>query len=508
MTFTPIQALRHNAETRPKSIAFINGDDVWTYQRLAQEVGSLARGLVGLGIRHGDRIALHMVNRPEMILAYYACFLVGAIAVPLRTAFKTAELAPLLRRLQPALYIGEADLYPRVADIDEATLAANRRFVIGDGGDDRRAQPWSRLSTNDNGETVPGEPAIDAPAVLITTSGTTGQPKLVIHTPASLAAIAEGQANWGLDGSHVAIMSTPMAHASGLFTFLAYVRFCAPFILLERFEPDAVLDAIERHQCSWVLAMPYMFGTLLDRQKARPRNISSLRSCITGGDVCPRQVQEEFPSVVGCPLRSIWAATETVGALTYGLEFGSVCRVVTGADVALVDESGAPVPQGEVGEFIVRGPNVSIGYWAGPNAIEGAPRDGWYHSGDLMRQDDAGNLWFVSRKKELIIRGGTNISPVEVEEALAAHPAVRTAGVIGVPDPVLGQRVMGFVRLESGAVQSSATVRDILAEVAARLADYKVPEWLEIIHEIPRNPLGKIDRKALLAWVERMRGAA
>ena len=189
-------------------------------------------------------------------------------------------------------------------------------------------------------------------------------------------------------------------------------------------------------------------------------------------------------------------STEACGSLTYGLEPGPVTRIVRGAQVRLVDENDEPVPPGEVGELAVRGPHVTIGYWAGPGRITDAPKEGWFHTGDLMRQDEKGDLWFVSRKKHLIVRGGSKISPVEVERVLMAHPAVRDAAVVGVPDPDLGQRVAGFVQVADGAQR--VDVCEILAFAAERLADYKVPETLEIVDKIPRNTLGKIDRQLLL----------
>jgi acyl-CoA synthetase (AMP-forming)/AMP-acid ligase II len=172
---------------------------------------------------------------------------------------------------------------------------------------------------------------------------------------------------------------------------------------------------------------------------------------------------------------------------------------VNGTQVRLVNDKHVPVPPGEVGELVLRGPNVTIGYWAGPGLIEDAPKDGWFYTGDLMRQDDQGNLWFVSRKKHLIIRGGSNISPVEVEQALISHPAVGDAAVLGVPDPELGQRVAGFVQLASSA--QGVNLNEIRAHVAEQLADYKVPESLKIVREIPRNALGKIDRQLLLRMI-------
>jgi acyl-CoA synthetase (AMP-forming)/AMP-acid ligase II len=159
------------------------------------------------------------------------------------------------------------------------------------------------------------------------------------------------------------------------------------------------------------------------------------------------------------------------------------------------------VARGEVGELVVRGPHVTVGYWACPGQIKDAPKEGWFHTGDLMRQDENGDLWFVSRKKHLIIRGGSNISPVEVERVLMAHPAVRDAAVVGVPDPDLGQRVAGFVQLADSVL--GVDLNEMLTFATERLADYKVPETLEIVDKIPRNTLGKIDRRLLLTMISK-----
>jgi long-chain acyl-CoA synthetase len=494
---TPTEALSHFAETRPKNVAFIKDKEIWTYERLATEVDRLARGLIEHGVRKGDRVALHMANLPELVVAYHACFRVGAIAAPLNIRFKTAELTPLLQRLRPALYIGQTALYSQVASIDSSILASNNRFVVVDGSvNDPRVQPWTRLFAETNGEPVRVAPDVDAAAVLLTTSGTTGQPKFVIHTLATLSKTAESFEHFDLDSDQITSLFCPMVHASGLFTMLACIRLGVPFVLLERFDPDAVLDAIERHHCTWVSGLPFMFSSLLHHQRARARNVNSLQTCLVGGDVCPPQLQEQFPYFFGIPLRSRWVSTEACGSLTYGLQPGPVSRIVTGAQVRLVDDNDVLVPRGEVGELVVRGPHVTIGYWTGPGQLKDAPKEGWFHTGDLMRQDEKGGLWFVSRKKQLIIRGGSNISPVEIERVLMAHPAVRDAAVVGVPDPDLGQRVAGFVQLADSA--QSVDLDEILAFATERLADYKVPETLEIVDKIPRNTLGKIDRQLLL----------
>jgi long-chain acyl-CoA synthetase len=439
---------------------------------------------------------LHMANLPEFVVAYLACFQVGAIAAPLNIRLKKAELEPLLQRLRPSLYIGQAALYNQIASLDASILAANRRFVVDGPVNDRRAQLWFNLLGDTNGTPVRRTVDIDAPAVLLTTSGTTGQPKFVTHTLATLRNIAESFRYWDLDVDQTAAVAVPMVHASGCFTVLACLWSGVPFVLFERFDPDTVLDGIEFHRCTWIVGLPFMYSALFRSQQARARKVDSLRACLVGGDVCPMQLQEQFSSAFGVPLRSVWAATEALGCLTYGWESGPVSRPVNGTEVRLVNDHHAPVAMGEIGELVLRSPNVTIGYWAGPGLLEDAPKDGWFYTGDLMQQDEKGNLWFVSRKKYLIIRGGSNISPIEVEQVLTSHPAVRDAAVIGVPDPELGERVAGFIQLRCADPQS-VDLKDIRCYLSERLADYKIPEDLKIVSEIPRNALGKIDRNSL-----------
>ena len=501
---TPLETLQYRADSDPDGMAFIAGDHKWSYRSLAAQAARLARGLVACGIREGDRIALHMPNRPELAVALYACFHTGAIAVPLNIRLKTAELAPLLQRLQPTLYIGHADLYSQIEPIDSAILRHEARFIVGSTGRDTHVQPWTSL-LRDGAPCAPAVSNVHSPAVLLATAGTTGAPKFVVHTGPTLAAAADLWKHLGLEEGQTSTLVCPMVHASGLFTFLACIRFGAPMILLERFDADHVLDAIELHRCNWLLGLPYMFAALLECQRTRPRNIETLQFCLSAGDVCPSRLQQEFALLSGIPLRSVWAATEAPGSLAYGLEPGPVSRISPVTQVHLVDDTGMSVPRGEVGELLVCGPNVSTGYWAGPGMIEDAPEHGWYHTGDLMRQDDKGDLWFVSRKKDLIVSGGSNIAPVEVERVLLAHPVVVDAAVVGIPDDVLGQRVAGFVQLRENAPLQ--ILNEVLDMARSELADYKVPECLQVVSSIPRNGLGKTDRRALLAMFPR-KGAA
>jgi acyl-CoA synthetase (AMP-forming)/AMP-acid ligase II len=439
-----------------------------------------------------------MPNTPEMAVALYACFRVGAIACPTNLRFKTAELREIFQRLEPALYLGDEQLYAYVETVEPEILAGDKRFVIGASGAYKGAKPWSALLVDGaSRRRLPPEPDKDAPAVLLMTSGTTGRPKFVTHTPVTLGAMAEAFAHLDLDAAQTVLNPCPMVHAGGVVVFLASVHFGAPMVLVERFDPDAVLDQIESHGCTWMLGLPFMCDALLERQRKRPRKVSALRHCLCAGDGCPVQLQVQFEAAFGTPLRNVWGATEVIGSNTYGLQPGPVTRIVPGAQIRLVDDDGRNVPRGEVGEFLVRGPYVTVGYWVGPDRTDDATRDGWFHSGDLMRQGEGDALWFMGRKKDVIIRGASNISPVEVERVLLSHPLVQDAAVFGVADPVLGQRVAAVVQLSSGV--SDSALGAVLGDTKRQLADYKVPERLLAVDAVPRNSLGKVDRRAAAA---------
>jgi long-chain acyl-CoA synthetase len=313
---TPMNALFHQATTQPNGIAFIYDDVVWTYHDLLTGAERLSRAFLAHGVRPGDRVVLHMPNRPEMAIAVYACFRVGAIACLTNLRFKTAELREVFQRLQPALYLGEEQLYSYVETIEPEILAKEKRFVTGPGGAYRGAMPWSTLLIDSVGTgRLPLVPDKDAPVVLLTTSGTIGAPKFVTHTPATLSATVEALADRDFDAAQTVLNACPMVHASGLLTFLLSVNWGAPMIMVERFDPESALDRIEQHGCTWMPGLPFMYDAMLEHQRKRPRNVTSLRHCLCGGDVCPMQLQVEFETTFGAPLCNLWAATEVAGAL-------------------------------------------------------------------------------------------------------------------------------------------------------------------------------------------------
>jgi long-chain acyl-CoA synthetase len=496
VSLTPLQALERQAQSRPESTAFIFHEDVWTYRRLADESERIAQGFAVNHVKPGDRVVLHMLNRPEMIVTYYACYRLGAIVAPLRSAFTSAELESLFQRLQPALYIGETSLYPNVALTNALILPASHQILIDDHAGTYDVQSWDFLKQA--GPAGLPMPSISEPAVLINTSGTTsGRSKFVVHTPSTMAAIAELICkNDGLSNGDISVSPLALTHASGIFRSLAFIQLGVPFVILESFDANAVLDNIERYRGTYLFGPPAHYAALLQAQQAKPRDLASLRFGTVGGDGCPIDLQEKATSILGVPLYNYWATTESVGSLTFALRPGAVSRIVEGAQIRLIDSQGAEVPHGEVGELIICGPNVFTGYWDDPTATAQNLRDGWYHTGDMMRQGNGDEIWYVARKKDIIIRSGTNISPIEVEEALiASHPAVKEAVVVGKPDPVFGQRVFAFVTLTPGAKTSA--VSDILDQVRQKLATFKVPEDIVVLDELPRNALNKVDRMKL-----------
>src|SRR5262249_28054773 len=321
----------------------------------------------------------------------------------------------------------------------------------------------------------------DAPAMILYTSGSTGRPKGAVLTHQALMATAELCTQVFVDpfGDSVrpcGLAMTPLMHASGLYALLSMVRIGAPCALLRTFDPGAVLDAFERHRCTLTLALPAMMQFVLEEQVRRPRDLSALRAIFAGGDSVPVALQQRVTQVIGVPIVEGLAQTETALTIVNPLDHpksGSLGRACREVELQIVDGAGQLVPDGEPGELLVRSAAVCSGYWNNPQATADAFRDGWFHTGDLVSRDAEGYYWFRGRLQEIIIRGGSNISPQEVEEALYTHPTILEAAVVGLPHEVWGEVVVAGVVFRQG---TSATEEDVRRHAREVLADYKVPE--------------------------------
>ncbi len=439
------------------------------------------------GIEAGDRVALFMPNCPELVLAYRACFEAGAIAVPLNTRYRAREVAFALERSGAQTVIGHRDL------IGEVENGPERVWVAGDhdpGWDDAR-----------NGEPRPtASVRPEAPALILFTSGSTAAPKGVTHTHASVDHTVATQAQvQRLGPDDVNLVTLAAVHVAGLLgQILPTQRTRGTCVLHAGFEPSAAAEEIERSRVTRIQLLPAQLEALLDAAEAEHRDLGSLRCAIVGGDVVALELQRRFRALTGLEATEVCGMTE---AFNYAMNppfgrkrLGSIGRPTPGTELRLACATGEQPAIGEPGEILVRGRGVMLGYWQDEPHTDAALSDGWLRTGDVARRDADGWYWFVARSKDVIIRGGSNVAPGEVEAALDEHPAVSTTVVVGVPDQHLGQRVAAWVQPHAGA---SASERELSHFIRERIALYKAPEWIWIEPSLPTTPVGKVDRHLL-----------
>jgi long-chain acyl-CoA synthetase len=474
------QLLQHTARRIPETEALIRGHERITYRELDRAASALATWLLDQGLRPGDRVAIYWPNSIETVTLIFACFKAGLIAVPINIRLKAPEIAYLLGHSGASLCFAQ----PELRAIAEDALALS-------GLDTPLHHALPRAASSPL-------PEIDDSAIcaILYTSGTTARPKGVAHTHASLLHTARLMRSMIGDAGPVAMIGTHMAHMSGLgCTLLTSILDGMTSVLLPSFDPALALDSIERFSVTYTGGLPAGVSLMIEEQARRPRNVRSLKSFISGGDTVPLAVQERFTSLFGVPVLELIGMTEscpTAWNRVDDLRPGSVGKPRQGVEVKIAGLDGN---EGSAGEMAVRSPATFHGYWQDAEATAAVLRDGWLHTGDLVRRDEDGYLWFAGRIKQIIIRGGSNIAPQEVEEALLQHPAVLEAGVIGMPDPLYGQKVAAFVALREDWPASEEELREFARK---RLADYKVPENIWFLPELPKGPTGKVDRRALL----------
>jgi long-chain acyl-CoA synthetase len=378
-------------------------------------------------------------------------------------------------------------------------------YVVNLPGNDQRPEGTRHYDelyfADDTGEIEPVN--ADDTAVIIYTSGTTGKPKgaELTHFQLYMNCTVAGEL-FGFRDDDIGVAVLPMFHVFGLSSVLnTAVRFGGTLVLIPRFEPDAVLDAIARYRCTIFSGVPTMYYSLLQADMAG-RDLSSLRVGISGGAAIPGEVirafEEKFPGVV---ILEGYGLSETASTTTFNISAEqrkvlSIGKPIWGVEVRVVDEQDKPLPPGpeNVGEIVIRGHNVMKGYHGNPAATAEAFRGGWFHTGDLAYADEEGYLFVVDRKKDMLIRGGYNVYPREIEEVLFGHPAVAEAAVVGKADPKLGEEVLAFVVPKPGA---EADPDDIIAYCRERLAAYKYPREVRIADDLPKGPTGKILKREL-----------
>ena len=461
---------------------------VLSYAELSDAAGRMTALLAALGVAPGDRVAIMLPNVPAFPIAFYGALGAGGIAVPMN---------PLLKSREVAYYLGDSGAKVLFAWHTAAGEAAKGAADTGAQVIEVTEPDLATLLAGLAPVTPITDQAGDDDAVILYTSGTTGRPKGAELTHASLSRNAElTTSTLLLAGPEDVVMGClPLFHVFGLTCGLnATVVAGASLTLLPRFDPGKALEIIGRDRVTIFEGVPTMYAAMLHHPDRADAEVSSLRTCISGGAAMPLEIMRGFEQVFGCIILEGYGLSETSPVASFNHPHkqrkpGTIGTPFEGVQMRVVDADGAALPVGEVGEIVIRGHNVMKGYWGKPEATAEAIPDGWFRTGDLATVDGDGYFTVVGRKKDLIIRGGYNVYPREVEEVLHEHPAVAEVAVVGIPHAELGEEVGAAVQLKPGAEAGPAELRAFARE---RVAAYKYPRHVWLVRELPKGPTGKI----------------
>jgi len=486
-------ALALSAETCPDRIAVRQDGVALTYAELDERSATVAAWLAAQGVAAGDRVGLMLPNVAEFAVIYYGVLRAGAVVVPIN---------PLLRGREVEHYLSDSGArlifaWDSAEGGTEAAAATGARLVpvSTTGSEFDTAVPLATVTARQKDDT----------AVILYTSGTTGTPKGAELTHENLRrnAVVSAAGPLGLGAGDVVLGCLPLFHSFGQTCALnAAITSGATVSLVPRFDPREVLELIERDGVTVFAGVPTMYVALAaladSLGEAARAKAATLVTCISGGAALPVEVLHGFEAAYGCEILEGYGLSETSPVACFNQrgnrKEGSIGVPVEGVSMKVIDPSGNNVAIGTVGEIAIKGHNIMKGYWQRPDATETAIVDGWFRSGDLGRQDEDGFFYIVDRKKDMIIRGGFNVYPREIEEVLYEHPLVIEAAVIGIPHPTHGEEVAAVVAL---AAESDVTATDIRDWVKTRVAPYKYPRHVWIVDTLPKGPTGKILKRAI-----------
>lgn len=488
------QLFTDKAEQQPERTALKLDDVTVGYRELADASARVAALLTARGLTPGDRVGVMLPNVPQFAAIYYGILRAGGVVVPMNPLFKAREVAYYLADSGAELNFAwhgmiaeaQAGAEQTATEVIQVDPAGFTELLAGH-------EPIPTVADRAAGDT----------AVILYTSGTTGSPKGAELTHDNLISnIAVTQSDLlRLTSDDVVFGGLPLFHAFGqTVTLNAAMSAGATLLLLPRFDPAAALAMLERDHATMFAGVPTMYAALLGVPDA-PR-LPDLRVCVSGGAALPVEVLHRFEKQFGCEVLEGYGLSETSPVASFNRpggdrKPGSIGRPVSGVEMRAVDDDGTEVALGEVGELAIRGHNVMKGYWNKPDATHAVlPEDGWFRTGDLGRADEDGFFFVVDRKKDLVIRGGFNIYPREIEEVLYEHPEVAEAAVVGIPHQELGEEVGAAVALRAGATVTGAELRDFVKQ---QVAAYKYPRHVWILDALPKGPTGKILKREIIA---------
>jgi fatty-acyl-CoA synthase len=506
--------LARRALLSPDSIALVDyaTGERWTYAAFNERVNRLAEALRDrLQLRKGDRLSVLAANRPEYLDLLFAAGKLGVILAPLNWRLTVRELAVILRDCMPkalAFDAGQAEKANQLfAHFSGEPNVLQYGIALDEGGEPRPASiaTCAELIAAGSGMPVVTPVDMEDPFLILYTSGTTGVPKgaVLSHRMVTWNAI-NTNVSWDLWGTDITPTFAPFFHSGGINVLtLPLIHKGGTVVLLRNSDPATILECIERERCTIVFAVPTVFQMLMEHPDFARTDLSSVRYCVTGGSSCPLPVIERY-FARGVTFRQGYGMTE-VGVNCFSLapedalrKAGSVGRPVFHSEARIVNGVGADVGVDEVGELIIAGPHVCSGYWSNPAATAEALRDGWFYTGDLARRDADGYYYIVGRKKDMLISGGENIYPAEIEGVLATHPAIAEVAVLGVPDPKWGEVGVAAVVAKPGQMLTEEVV---LTYCQDKLARYKIPKRVIFLDALPRNAMGKVIKAELARLV-------
>ncbi|MEM8587360.1 MAG: class I adenylate-forming enzyme family protein [Pseudomonadota bacterium] len=501
-TISPVDVTRlldRGLSAHPDEIAVVSTKNSWTWRQLDKASDRYAAHLYALGIRRGDRVASLMPNRDALVIHYLGCLKAGFIAVPLNYRYMAPEIDHALSLTRAKVLLAhverDADLAAS-AEVPKLPLGVIR-YGAGEGDDSFEAMLEKQAPDVDL-----QKPATSDPAIIFFTSGSTAKPKGVTHTFATLGWIlATLVAGYEVTPRDVILSASSMSHIGSFMHAFMILANGSKVVLPRQFDPDEALWLLRHHAPTIFLMLPAPLFGVVRHPDAKHEDFASVRLCVSGGDKVAAELEREFEQLAGIPIDECYGMSE-IGISNMNPPSGvnkpgSVGPANVGYDLSIRDDDGNEVGPGADGRMWVKSPANMVGYWDNPTATAETIVDGWLDTGDVVRADEDGYVWFRARKKQIIIHDASNVSPQEVEESLVEHPSVANAGVVGVHDLIHGENVWAYVELVDGA--EAAKAEDLIAFSRQRVG-YKAPEVIVFLDDMPMNATGKTDRVRLKRW--------
>jgi long-chain acyl-CoA synthetase len=506
------ELLEAQVERAPDKEFLLESDGrVFTYRAFDDQVNRAGSTLLSMGVGKSDRVSLLLTNRAEYLIFYFACFKIGACAGPVNALLKPQEIEFIIANSEAHTVVTQPDLLPHLSGARQHLSSLQNVIVVDEssqwsvvsGQPEEFRAPVEQLTTDHWPLTTADE------AVIIYTSGTTGKPKGVLLTHGNLLSNAQQIAEWlHLTADDRALMIMPLFHVNALMTTaMAALWVGGSIVLAPRFSASRLWETVSRYGVTYfgsVATMLSMLNHSYPQGVPSELNVDRFRFALCGSAPVPVEVLKTFESLFHCPVIEGYGLSESTCRSTFNhiderRRVGSVGLPI-GNEMRVFDDNDRELSPRQVGEIVLRGPNIMKGYYKNEAATREAFRSGWFHTGDLGFKDEDGFFYVVDRKSDMIIRGGENIYPREIDEVLYGHPQVKEVATIGVTDALYGEEVKSFIVLRAG---ERATEQQLIAFCNERLADFKCPKSIEFVKDIPKGPTGKLLKRELMAKSQR-----